>query len=219
MVEASPGKERPVGNKVSRMLLAAAVLAVILPSVAPEPVRGKDPDTTRVLTETLNKRLDAARYEHKRQAALLGDISDEGWAGFPMGKDDEAWRKVLDARTYRIAREKKDEMEVPNPDLHLERGGALICGACGAHLFDADAAVASSEPGLHFGHAHAADAVVADRNSEWSLEAGKVELLCGACGGHLGYVDAGEAASDPLRFVVNPGVLSRAEDPASTPEP
>lgn len=208
-----------MGTNAPRTLLAATILFVVVSSWVSTPARAKDPDTTRLLTEALDQSLDEARYEHKRQAALLRDIADEGFAGFPMGKDDDTWRQVLDERIYRIAREKQDEMEVPNASLNLAQAGALHCGACGAHLFDAEAALASAEPGLHFGHAHASDAVVADRRSPWSLEAGKVELRCGACGAHLGFVDPGEAESEALRFVVNPGILARAESGESTPEP
>lgn len=193
-----------------RALGPLLVFAILLSATASQS-QTRDPDVTRRLSEALDASLDKAKYEHKRKAALLQDIADAGWSGFPMAKDDADWRRALDPEVYAIARQKRDRMRASSEHLHIEAPGALACGACGAPLFEAEAWVESAEPGLHFARPQSPASVVTDRHSEWSLEHGAVELLCGSCGAHLGHVDPGQHQDQPLRFVINPPMLSRPD--------
>jgi|GEM_PF-1500450 len=202
--------QRNVQTTLGMFLLALGMLAAL-----PSPAAAKDPDGTRRLNEAMTRSLEKAKYEQKRKAALLKDISDDGWAGFPLGRDDQAWRANLEPAVYQIAREKKDQMAVENPTLHIHDAGMLVCGACGHALFDTSALVESADPGLHFRQSCTADAVVTDVYSEWSAETGLVELRCASCGAHLGYVDPGDGPDDPLTFVISPGILA-AVPPANT---
>ncbi len=196
-------------EKLVRMgILALIVIAAVGLAATPGWSQDNDPDIRRRLSEALERSLEQAKFELKRKSALLQDVADSGWAGFPMGKDDEEWRRALDAETYAIARDKRDRLDVPNDEIRLSSSGILHCGACGAPLFETDARVSASTPGLHFDHAHDPTAVVTDRYSPWSLDNAKVELRCGSCGAHLGHVDPGDSAGAPLRFVVSPTILS-----------
>lgn len=168
---------------------------------------GEDPAAK--IRAGLERALKQADYSQKSLQAKLQDVSAEEWQGFRIvGKDLDA---LIEARDKRQAKAQPT-------DLHKHDEGHLTCAVCGAHLFDfGDRQDEFSPDTLVFSEAQASAAVVTDRGSAWTYANGKLELRCAVCGAHLGHVDPGHTAADPLRFIVEPPSLDLAAAESGAP--
>ncbi|MEO1084995.1 MAG: peptide-methionine (R)-S-oxide reductase, partial [Acidobacteriota bacterium] len=88
----------------------------------------------------------------------------------------------------------------------VAESGVYAC-TCGQSLFEASAATEAQGTLAHFHRPVESAAVVTDVASAWSLDEEKVEVRCGMCGAHLGHVDSGQSAEDPLIFKLKPTAL------------
>ena len=181
--------------------LAFMVTSFVFPALADDPAAA--------IRAGLERALQGADYTQKSLRAKLMDVGAEDWQGF---------RIVGKELTDRIAARNERRATQEPADLHRHAEGPLVCGVCGAHLFDAEARGSDpAETTLVFEAAHSPDAVVTDLASEWTGEHGKLELRCAICGAHLGHVDPGKTTEAPLRLVIEPDSLEIAESAGSTP--
>ena len=101
-------------------------------------------------------------------------------------KTDAEWKAQLDPEAYRILRGAGTERPYAGEYTDTEDEGTYKCAGCGEPLF-------TSETKFHSGcgwpafYAPASDEAV-EAHADTSFGMRRVEVLCNACGGHLGHV-------------------------------
>lgn len=116
-------------------------------------------------------------------------------------RTDEEWKRRLTPGQYHILREKGTEMPFTGQyDHHFEKG-LYCCAACGNPLFSSDAKYDS-----HCGWPAfwgALDEKRVELHEDKSLGMARIEVVCAACGGHLGHVFGDGPKPTGKRFCIN----------------
>jgi len=123
-------------------------------------------------------------------------------------KEDAEWAKELDANTYAIFREKATERPFTGELLHEKRPGVYHCAGCDTPLFTHNQKFDSGcgwpsfdSSGIENTQADADDPVVYVLDDAHGMQ--RVEIVCRACGGHLGHVFPDGPTETGLRYCVN----------------
>lgn len=119
---------------------------------------------------------------------------------YPIEKSDAEWREQLSGEEYRILRKKGTEMpHTGQYNLHF-KDGTYACKGCDTPLFKSAHKFES-----HCGWPSFDDAiegtVVYERDTSHGMI--RTEILCAACGGHLGHVFHDGPTENGLRYCVN----------------
>ncbi len=101
-------------------------------------------------------------------------------------KTDAEWKAQLDPEAYRILRQAGTERPYAGAYTDTEDEGTYKCAGCGEPLFTNDTKFHSGCGWPAFYAPSNPDAVEA--HADDSLGMRRVEVLCKACGGHLGHV-------------------------------
>ena len=126
-------------------------------------------------------------------------------------KTDAEWKAVLTADQFHVLREHGTERPGSSPLNHEKRSGAFKCAGCGAPLFSSDSKFESGTGWPSFSQPlPGAVATTVDRSYGMT----RVEVHCGACGGHLGHVFPDGPLPTGERYCMN-GVALRFEPDAS----
>ena len=120
---------------------------------------------------------------------------------FKIEKSEDQWKKDLTPEQYYILREKGTERPYTGEyNMHFE-DGVYHCAACDAALFESDSKFDSHCGWPSFDRAISDSAVV--EQSDYSHGMVRTEIMCGACGGHLGHVFNDGPKDTGLRYCVN----------------
>lgn len=127
---------------------------------------------------------------------------------FPKAKTDQEWRAQLSPQAFEVLRRAATEQPFTGSLLNVTTEGVYTCGGCGTPLFTS-AQKFDSHCGWPSFDDEAGEIIKVEDRSHGML---RTEILCAACGGHLGHLfDDGPTATG-LRYCVNS--LSLAFDPA-----
>lgn len=128
-------------------------------------------------------------------------------------KPDAAWRQELTPEQYHVLREKGTERAFTGMYWDEHTPGLYRCAACGNPLFTSDAKFDSGTGWPSFTSPVEGGSV--DTETDRSFFMSRTEVLCSACGGHLGHVFPDGPRPTGLRYCINSASLTL--EPA--PEP
>ncbi len=116
-------------------------------------------------------------------------------------KTEEEWRQSLGPEKYQVLRLGGTERPFSGNLLHNEEDGIYTCAGCGARLFRSDAKFDSGSGWPSFFSPISPDAIVARQDLSNGMT--RTEIVCAACGGHLGHVFDDGPAPTGQRYCVN----------------
>ena len=119
-----------------------------------------------------------------------------------IAKTDEEWRAQLTPEQYEILRRKGTERPFTGEYVNEKADGTYRCAACGAELFSSGTKFESGTGWPSFTEPVNRENVILEEDRSHGMV--RTEVMCRACGGHLGHVfDDGPRDQGGLRYCIN----------------
>jgi len=117
-------------------------------------------------------------------------------------KSESDWRAILSPKQFKILREKGTEMSGTGEYNKFSEQGIYNCAGCGTPLYKS---TTKFDSGCGWPAFFDAIPGAVTRNVDRTLGVERIEIVCTACGGHLGHVFKGEGFDTPTdeRHCVN----------------
>lgn len=116
-------------------------------------------------------------------------------------RSEDEWRVRLDPDRFRVLREGATERPFSGAYVDEKRTGTYRCAGCGTELFSSDAKYDSRSGWPSF--YEALDPSKIEERTDTSHGMVRTEIVCAACGGHLGHLFPDGPAPTGLRYCVN----------------
>ena len=125
-------------------------------------------------------------------------------------KTEEQWRAELTPEQYHVLREKGTERPFTGEYDHVFDEGKYLCAGCGEELFVSEAKY-DSGCGWPAFYAPASEEAV-EEETDVSYGMVRTEVMCAACGGHLGHVFPDGPHPTGVRYCINSAALRLEEE-------
>jgi peptide-methionine (R)-S-oxide reductase len=120
---------------------------------------------------------------------------------FKINKSEEEWKKELSPEAYFVLRQKGTERPFSGEyNMHFEEG-VYTCRACGEALFTSDSKFDSHCGWPSFDAEIPGGKILKIRDTSHGMI--RTEIVCAACGGHLGHVFDDGPTVTGIRYCVN----------------
>jgi len=127
------------------------------------------------------------------------------WANRVTDKTDNDWKQKLTPEQYRICREKGTERAFTGKYHDCKDKGMYRCVCCGAELFDSDTKFDSGTGWPSFFQPVSNETI--EQETDRSYGMARTEVMCKACGSHLGHVFNDGPNPTGLRYWLNSASL------------
>ncbi len=127
-----------------------------------------------------------------------------------VDKTDEQWRQELTPEQYQVLRQKGTERAFTGKYNDHKAKGAYQCAGCGTELFSSETKFDSHCGWPCFTAPAVAENVAEEADQTHGME--RTEVLCSACGGHLGHVFPDGPAPSGLRYCINSAAIEFADE-------
>ena len=127
-------------------------------------------------------------------------------------KTDQEWREQLTPEQYEVLRRKATERPFTGRYVNTKDQGVYRCGACGVGLFSSDTKFDSGSGWPSFTEPANTENVELIPDNSHGMR--RTEVVCKACGGHLGHVFDDGPGPTGQRYCINSCALEL--DPAAS---
>jgi peptide-methionine (R)-S-oxide reductase len=116
-------------------------------------------------------------------------------------KSDEQWKEELTPDQYQVCRNKGTERPFTGEFYKTKTPGIYKCVACGNELFDSDTKFDSGTGWPSFYQPLSGESVETEEDNTLGMR--RTEVMCNACGAHLGHVFPDGPRPTGLRYCIN----------------
>ena len=116
-------------------------------------------------------------------------------------KSDKEWQQELSSEQYHVCREKGTERPFTGEFNDSKDAGVYTCVCCGNALFDSETKFDSGTGWPSFYQPISGDNVTTDEDNTFGMP--RVEVMCTACGAHLGHVFPDGPRPTGKRYCIN----------------